>query len=148
MRILFSQLAVVLFAIFQRRFLFLLIVMKILGKNILSGKDVDAKSHRTVKKVVKNQFEKNICPGCDHCGICIKACPVQAIYKDPKTGFVLTDKEKCIGCHACEKVCPKDVIHFDKDGKMEKCDGCIERIREGREPACVRVCFPGAITLE
>ena len=110
--------------------------------------DADAKSHRTVKKVVKNQFEKNICPGCDHCGICIKACPVQSIYKDPKTGFVLTDKEKCIGCHACEKVCPKDVIHFDKDGKMEKCDGCIERIREGREPACVRVCFPGAITLE
>lgn len=109
--------------------------------------EVDAKSHRTVKKVVKNQFEKNICPGCAHCGICIKACPVQAIYKDAKTGFVLTDKEKCIGCHACEKVCPKDVIHFDKDGKMEKCDGCIERIREGREPACVRVCFPGAITL-
>ena len=31
-----SQLAVVLFAIFQRRFLFLLIVMMILGKNILS----------------------------------------------------------------------------------------------------------------
>lgn len=110
--------------------------------------DVDAKSYRTVKKVVKNQFEKNICPGCAHCGICIKACPVQSIYKDPKTGFVLTDKGKCIGCHACEKVCPKDVIHFDKDGKMEKCDGCIERIREGREPACVRVCFPGAITLE
>ena len=110
--------------------------------------DVDAKSYRTVKKIVKNQFEKNICPGCDHCDICIKACPVQAIYKDPKTGFVLTDKEKCVGCHACEKVCPKDVIHFDKDGKMEKCDGCIERIREGREPACVRVCFPGAITLE
>ena len=114
----------------------------------LDVEDVDAKSHRTVKKVVKNQFEKNICPGCAHCGICIKACPVQSIYKDPKTGFVLTDKEKCIGCHACEKVCPKDVIHFDKDGKMEKCDGCIERIREGREPACVRVCFPGAITLE
>ena len=107
--------------------------------------DVDAKSHRTV---VRYQFASHICPGCDHCGICIKACPVQAIYKDPKTGFVLTDKGKCIGCHACEKVCPKDVIHFDKDGKMEKCDGCIERIREGREPACVRVCFPGAITLE
>ena len=25
--------------------------------------DVDAKSHRTVKKVVKNKIEKNICPG-------------------------------------------------------------------------------------
>ena len=40
------------------------------------------------------------------------------------------------------------IQYYDKDGKMEKCDGCIERIREGREPACVRVCFPGAITLE
>lgn len=28
--------------------------------------------------------------------------------------------------------CPKDAIHFDKDvEKMEKCDGCIERIRKG-----------------
>lgn len=35
------------------------------------------------------------------------------------------------------------MIHFDTDGKMEKCDGCIERIREGREPACVSM-FPGS----
>ena len=104
--------------------------------------DVDAKSHRTVKKVVKNQFEKNICPGCDHCGICIKACPVQAIYKDPKTGFVLTDKGKCIGCHACEKVCPKDVIHFDKDGKMEKCDGVLKESGKGGNLPASESVFP------
>ena len=110
--------------------------------------DVQAKSHRTIKKVVKDQFEKNICPGCVHCGACMKVCPVQAIYKDTETGFVLVDQSKCIGCHACERVCPVKVIRFNEAGKMEKCDGCIERIREGREPACVRVCFPGAITLE
>ena len=83
---------------------------------------------------------------CISCGACEQECPVGAISQGDERYVI--DKEKCIGCHACEKVCPKDVIHFDKDGKMEKCDGCIERIREGREPACVRVCFPGAITLE
>ena len=62
--------------------------------------DADAKSHRTVKKVVKNQFEKNICPGCDHCGICIKACPVQAIYKDPKTG-ICTDRQRKMYWMSC-----------------------------------------------
>lgn len=104
--------------------------------------DVDAKSHRTVKKVVKNQFEKNICPGCAHCGICIKACPVQAIYKDPKTGFVLTDKEKCIGCHACEKVCPKDVIHFDKDGKWKSVTGVLKESGKGGNLPASESVFP------
>lgn len=104
--------------------------------------DVDAKSYRTVKKVVKNQFEKNICPGCAHCGICIKACPVQAIYKDPKTGFVLTDKEKCIGCHACEKVCPKDVIHFDKDGKKERVTGVLKESGKGGNLPVSESVFP------
>lgn len=62
--------------------------------------DVDAKSHRTVKKVVKNQFEKNICPGCDHCGICIKACPVQAIYKDPED-WICTDRQRKMYWMSC-----------------------------------------------
>lgn len=107
-----------------------------------------AKSCRTIEKVIQDGFQKNICPGCIHCGKCMEVCPVQAIYRDEETGFVLTQKEKCIGCKKCETVCPMHVIHFDAFGKMEKCDGCIERVREGREPACVRVCIPGALSLE
>ena len=39
---------------------------------------------------------------CKHCAepVCAKACPEDAITKDPKTGIVLSDKEKCNGCHA------------------------------------------------
>ena len=41
----------------------------------------------------------NVCKHCDE-PICAKACPEDAITKDPKTGIVLHDKEKCNGCNA------------------------------------------------
>ena len=39
---------------------------------------------------------------CKHCAepVCAKACPEDAITKDPKTGIVLSDREKCNGCNA------------------------------------------------
>lgn len=59
--------------------------------------------------------------------------------------LILTDKDKCRKCRKCQAVCPNDAIRFDADGKMEKCDGCIDRLKEGREPACVRACHVKAI---
>ena len=67
--------------------------------------------------------------------------------REKETEFVLVEQEKCIGCKKCEKVCPVGVIYFGKNGKMEKCDGCTARIREGRRPACEQVCCTGAIKL-
>lgn len=108
--------------------------------------DSDAISCRTVIKIGKDGYEKKVCPGCIHCGKCMKACPKGAIYRDEDTGLILTKQEKCIGCGACERTCPVEVIHFDASGRIKKCDGCIARIQEGREPACVRVCCTGAIS--
>ena len=54
--------------------------------------EADAKSFRAIRKVQKEGFEKNICPGCTHCGKCMEVCPVHAIYRDEKTGLILTDK--------------------------------------------------------
>lgn len=106
------------------------------------------KSFRTIQKVREDEFEKNICPGCIHCGQCMQVCPAGAIYKDEKTGYILGDKDKCTGCGACAKVCPIQVIRYDRKGRIEKCDGCIGRLSEGRKPACVGVCLMGAITWE
>ena len=106
------------------------------------------RSFRSIKRICceDESFEKNVCPGCIHCGACMHVCEQEAIFRDEKTGLILVDQNKCTGCRKCESVCPMQVIRYGENGKMVKCDGCIERIREGREPACVRMCPTGAIT--
>lgn len=115
-----------------------------------SAQDRNARSFRTVRKVTDEGkgFSYEICPGCMHCGICESACRNGAIYRDSEYGFYLVDKDKCIGCGACEHACPLQVISLDEQGKAQKCDGCIERVKVGRETACVAVCCLDVITVE
>ena len=102
--------------------------------------------------------------GCQHCEnpACTKVCPVGATYKDPETGVVRQDYDKCIGCRICMAACPYNARVFnwseperdpnwnygDKDvpvrpkGVAEKCTLCKERTDRGDIPMCVRVC-PG-----
>ena len=80
---------------------------------------------------------------CKHCKDpeCIKACPADAIYKREEDGIVLIDKEACIGCKMCIEACPYDAPQFnDETEKCEKCDGCIDLLKEGKKPYCVQVC--------
>ena len=86
---------------------------------------------------------------CMHCdnALCVLACPVGCLYKDEATGLTLFDNTDCIGCHSCAMACPFGAPAFGANGKMRKCDGCVERLRAGEEPACVRVCPTGALTL-
>lgn len=86
---------------------------------------------------------------CLHCkdAACVVACPVQALVKNEQ-GFVLPIRGKCIGCRACAKACPHDVPRFDAQGKLVKCDGCALRVAHGLEPACVRACNTGCLSLE
>lgn len=87
---------------------------------------------------------------CMHCGdaACMSVCPAGAIYRDPQFGAVLVDHDKCIGCRYCSWACEFGAPQFDRDGLMVKCDMCIDRLRAGKQPACVQSCCGGAITLE
>ena len=67
--------------------------------------------------------------------------------KDAETGFTLYNTSNCIGCHSCAMACPYGIPSFGEDGKMKKCDACIERQKAGMLPACVKVCPTGALTL-
>ena len=88
--------------------------------------------------------------GCMHCeeAACIDACPVSCFWKDEETGLVVYDNTACVGCRLCLEACPYDAPVFDDSDRMSKCDGCIERVRIGFEPACIRVCPFDAITMK
>lgn len=101
--------------------------------------------------------------GCQHCEnpACVKACPVGATYKDPETGIVRQDYDRCIGCRMCMAACPytgvrsfnwqepKNQMGFaigDADAPkhqkhtVEKCTFCYQRTSKGETPACMDLC--------
>ncbi|MBI4330277.1 MAG: 4Fe-4S dicluster domain-containing protein [Chloroflexi bacterium] len=82
---------------------------------------------------------------CYHCEnpVCVRACPNQALHKEPKYGAVLVDSDKCTGNRKCWKACPYGAPQFEGDApgaKMSKCDMCFNRLEQGQSPVCVVSC--------
>ena len=84
---------------------------------------------------------------CRHCtdAACIEACMTGAMHRDPGTGAVLCDAERCVGCWMCIMVCPVGAVARGANRQVaSKCDLCL-----GRDvPACVANCPNEAIVLE
>ena len=86
---------------------------------------------------------------CLHCvdPSCMSACPVSAMLKDPETGIVSHDPDRCIGCRYCVYACPFGVPQYDFSGpfgEIHKCQLCKHRLAEGELPGCVESCPTGA----
>lgn len=91
---------------------------------------------------------------CRHCNPapCMQVCPTAAISREAGQDLVLIEAGKCIACAMCAMVCPFDVLTFHPQGDgssarivATKCDGCIERVRSGGEPACTEACRTDAL---
>lgn len=91
---------------------------------------------------------------CRHCNPapCEQVCPTGAITRDAGEDLVLVDVHKCITCAMCAMVCPFDAVTFYPQANgmpvrivATKCDGCIERVRNGVQPACVEACKVNAL---
>ena len=81
---------------------------------------------------------------CMHCAkpACVEICPSGALSKRAQDGIVVVDQAKCIACHSCAKACPFDVPQYGTSGTMQKCNLCLARIEQQRQPICVSTC-PG-----
>ena len=80
---------------------------------------------------------------CNHCAdpACVRNCPTRAMHKDPDTGLVLVDKDRCIACGYCAWSCPYHAPSMDDEHHvMDKCTFCADRIAQGQEPYCVESC--------
>ncbi len=85
---------------------------------------------------------------CQHCtnAACVSVCPAGALYKDEETGMTTFDESKCVGCQRCGSACPYGVPRYHgPKGTINKCSGCVDRIQNGMEPACVATCQPNAL---
>ena len=84
---------------------------------------------------------------CRHCTEpwCVYSCLTGAMSKDPASGMVIVDEEKCSGCWTCIIACPCGALTRNIGSKfVVKCDLCPER----DIPACVANCPNEALILD
>lgn len=84
---------------------------------------------------------------CQHCDnpACTHVCPTGAMHKDDN-GIVSVDTKKCIGCGYCALSCPYKAPTVDRSlGHSVKCDGCKDRLANGKQPICVEACSGRAL---
>jgi Fe-S-cluster-containing dehydrogenase component len=94
-------------------------------------------------KIIRAEPNVDVPVICIHCGLCIPACPTEAITRNRRTGAVVVNEERCNGCGQCIPACPYGVITIDPDTiKVIKCDLC-----DG-SPACVQACNFKALSFE
>ncbi|SQJ22118.1 anaerobic dimethyl sulfoxide reductase subunit B [Salmonella enterica subsp. enterica] len=90
----------------------------------------------------QNVFAYYLSISCNHCAdpACTKVCPSGAMHKR-EDGFVVVNEEVCIGCRYCHMACPYGAPQYNAaKGHMTKCDGCYDRVAEGKKPICVESC--------
>lgn len=95
-----------------------------------------------------NVWSYSLSLACNHCdnAKCMEGCLTDAIYKRKSDGLVIQDRNKCIGCKMCISLCPYDHPQYiEEEGKCGKCDGCVDLVDKGQNPACIDACPMRAI---
>lgn len=87
----------------------------------------------------------SIAVNCRHCTHpkCVEGCISGAMTKDPRTGVVTSNPDKCVGCRTCVSMCPFGAVRIEEAAEKfiaYKCDLCGDGHGEPGEPSCVAAC--------
>ena len=95
---------------------------------------------KIVSEEARGRHTPVLCLFCDD-PPCVEACPAEALSKQPATGAIEVDPDRCTGCESCVSACPFQAMFFDqKSQKAFTCDLCHGN------PECVKVCqLPEAV---
>lgn len=112
----------------------------------LNLSDPRNESRNTILMDCEGRYIPLFCRHCDQ-PECAAACMSGAMVKDPETGHVQYDKERCAACFMCVMNCPYGVLKPDRvtHSYIVKCDFCV---KDNEEPNCVKSCPKQAIYVE
>ena len=104
-------------------------------------------SEHLIDNVVRWYFFPDQCRHCLTPPCQATASAADAIIQDEATGAVIfTEKTKNEDFEAIRESCPYNIPRKDeKTGCIVKCDMCIDRVRAGMLPMCVKSCAMGAM---
>jgi carbon-monoxide dehydrogenase iron sulfur subunit len=91
---------------------------------------------RIIKWESEGIYVPMVCQQCEDAP-CVAACPAKALSRNPETGRVELDYDKCIGCRTCVSVCPFGAIQFvdEADLGLHKSREAARRIRTAEAKA-------------
>lgn len=119
------------------------------GEENVYSLDLEDISNET-RNFIKNDGQGGYIPiFCRHCDVpmCAQSCMSGALSKNPITGHVEYDAQKCAACYMCVMNCPYGLPKPDYKTrtKIIKCDFCKHK---GGTPSCVASCPKNAIYVE
>ena len=98
--------------------------------------------------ILLNTDNKYIPLFCRHCDSpeCVMSCMSGAMAKNPETGHVIYDVNRCGACFMCVMNCPYGVLKPDRTTGtfVVKCDFCAN---DNDEPNCVKMCPTKALSV-
>jgi Fe-S-cluster-containing hydrogenase component 2 len=75
-----------------------------------------------------------VCLQCEEAA-CVKSCLVDALRRNPETGAIDLNRDRCVECMACVAACPFGCALLDEiHNEIIKCDLC------GGDPVCAHFC--------
>ena len=106
---------------------------------------IDALSSTRFTTIIRRPGNRFVRQQCRHCNepACVSACIVAALRKEPDTGAVTYDEDRCMGCRYCMMACPYGIPRYSWENTVplvRKCILCHGRLQKGEQPACTEAC--------